>query len=342
MTSKDIKDLLLYGEGIRLECKECRGGMPKSVWETYSSFSNTYGGIMLLGVHEDKEEADTAKRFTIVGVADASKIIGDFWNTINGEKTNINTLLDENVYTVNVDGKDVVVIEIPQADYRQRPVYINGNPVKGTYRRTYEGDFHCTEAEVQAMYRDANEQGCDGLFLEDYTMADIDTASLHAYRNEFAVRNQVHPFNQLDDKDFLKSLGGYTVNRKQKQEGLTLAGLLMFGKGQSIKERFDNIRVDYLDRSHLGEGQRWRDRLTYDGTWENNLYNFFHRVVNKLSSDIPKPFSLKGLVRDDDSPIFRAIREAMTNMIIHADYMITGVLRVEKRDNMVYFSKMIS
>ena len=56
---------------------------------------------MLLGVHEDKEEADTAKRFTIVGVADASKIIGDFWNTINGEKTNINTLLDETARTLS-------------------------------------------------------------------------------------------------------------------------------------------------------------------------------------------------------------------------------------------------
>ena len=35
---------------------------------------------------------------------------------------------------------------------------------------------------------------------------------------------------------FLRSLGGYAVNRGTKEEGLTLAGLLMFGKGLSIRE----------------------------------------------------------------------------------------------------------
>lgn len=262
MTSQEIKELLLYGESIHLECKECSVDIPKSVWETYSSFANTYGGIILLGVHEDTKEPDVKKRFTIVGVSDTARVIGNFWNTINGDKTNVNILKDENVYSVNVDGKEIVVIDIPQADYRQRPVYINGNPLKGTFKRTYEGDHHCIEAEVRAMLRDANEQGCDGMLIEDYTMDDIDLASLHAYRNEFAIRNQVHTFNQLDDKEFLKSLGGYTVNRKQKQEGLTLAGLLMFGKGLSIRERLDNIRMDYIDKTNLADGQRWSDRIT--------------------------------------------------------------------------------
>ena len=338
MTSQEIKELLLYGESIHLECKECSVDIPKSVWETYSSFANTYGGTILLGVHEDVKEPDVKKRFTIVGVSDTARVIGNFWNTINGDKTNVNILKDENVYSVNVDGKEIVAIEIPQADYRQRPVYINGNPLKGTFKRTYEGDYHCIEAEVRAMLRDANEQGCDGMLIEDYTMDDVDLASLHAYRNEFAIRNQVHTFNQLDDKEFLKSLGGYTVNRKQKQEGLTLAGLLMFGKGLSIRERLDNIRMDYIDKTNLADGQRWSDRITYDGTWENNLYNFFHKVVGKLTADLRKPFVLNGIARNDDSPVFRAVREAVTNMIIHADYMITGVLRIEKRENLFYFS----
>ena len=338
MKSPEIKELLLYGESIHLECKECGKSLPKSIWETYSAFANTYGGTILLGVQEDTSEPDPRKRFVIKGVSNVTKAIADFWNTINGDKTNVNILKDENVYPVVVDGKEVIVIDIPQADYRQRPVYINGNPIKGTFKRTYEGDFHCNETEVRAMLRDANEQGCDGMFLEDYTMDDIDLNSLHAYRNEFAVRNQVHAFNQLDDKTFLKSLGGYTVNRKQKQEGLTMAGLLMFGKGLSIRERFDNIRMDYIDKVHLADGQRWSDRLTYDGTWENNLYNFFHRVVGKLTADIHRPFVLNGIARDDDSPVLRAVREAVTNMIIHADYMITGVLRVEKRENLFYFS----
>ena len=83
---------------------------------------------------------------------------------------------------------------------------------------------------------------------------------------------------------------------------------------------------------------RWSDRLTYDGTWENNLFNFFMRVIVKLTQDLKRPFKLEGMERIDDTPIHKAVREALTNMIIHADLLITGVLKIEKRKN---FSSLI-
>lgn len=79
-------------------------------------------------------------------------------------------------------------------------------------------------------------------------------------------------------------MGGYIVDRNTRREGLTLAGLLMFGKGLAIRERFDNIRMDYLDMTNLQPDSRWSDRLTYDGRWENNLYNFFMRWLTKECS----------------------------------------------------------
>ena len=63
----------------------------------------------------------------------------------------------------------------------------------------YEGDYHCTDDEVRAMLRDANENGNDGALVDNYTMDDIDLPTLHAYRNRFEVRNVDHVFNQLDD-----------------------------------------------------------------------------------------------------------------------------------------------
>lgn len=39
-----IDELLKYGEHINLECKKAERGIPKSIWETYSAFSNTNGG----------------------------------------------------------------------------------------------------------------------------------------------------------------------------------------------------------------------------------------------------------------------------------------------------------
>lgn len=112
----------------------------------------------------------------------------------------------------------------------------------------------------------------------------------------------------------------------------------MFGKGLAIRERFDNIRMDYLDESNLAPGSRWSDRLTYDGMWENNLYSFMRLVMPKLVSGIKHPFNLQGMARNDDTAIHKAIREAVVNMLIHSDYQITGVLSIVKEDKGYCFS----
>lgn len=112
----------------------------------------------------------------------------------------------------------------------------------------------------------------------------------------------------------------------------------MFGKGLAIRERFDNIRMDYLDQTNLLDGIRWSDRLTYDGSWENNLYNFIKRILPKLVSDLKRPFRLEGMIRVDDTAVHKAIREAAVNMVIHADYHSTGVLKVIKYDDGFLFS----
>lgn len=50
MNSAEILELLKYGEHINLECKKAESNLPKSIWETYSSFANTDGGVILFGV----------------------------------------------------------------------------------------------------------------------------------------------------------------------------------------------------------------------------------------------------------------------------------------------------
>lgn len=332
---KYIDQLLANGERVTLECKRARKDVPHSLWETYSAFANTDGGTILLGVDEDLKEKDISKRFNIIGVEDAAKIRTDVWNTLNSrEKVSSNLLRDEDINTLSYDGKDVVVIHVPRAIYEERPVYINNNLMRGTYRRRHEGDYHCPEPIIRMMLRDACDDGNDRMFLEHYTMDDIDIPTLEAYRNMFRVANLEHVWNGLDHKEFLKQLGGYTVDRASGKEGLTMAGLLMFGKGLPVRERFDNLRMDYIDKSNLVGDQRYSDRLTYDGTWENNLFNFLRLVLPRLTRDLPRPFKMNGIVREDDTPQKKAVREAFTNMIIHADMMIgSGLLRVEKYDD---------
>ena len=338
MDITEINTLLQVGERISFECKKCENQIPKSVWETYSSFANTLGGIIVLGITEHMEEPDQAKRFEITGVNNPTKLKKEFFDTLNSNKVNRNILIEEDVDIVEYEGHSLLVINIPQVDYRQRPIYINGNMMNGSFKRNYEGDYHCTEDDVKAMIRDANDSGNDSVLMENYTMDDIDANTLAAYRNRFRTANMDHVWNDYSDKDFLLNMGGYIIDRNTHREGLTLAGLLMFGKGLSIRERFDNIRMDYIDMTNLQPDSRWSDRLTYDGRWENNLYNFFMTVQSKLIKDLKRPFRLEGMERIDDTAIHKAVREALTNLVIHSDYMITGVLKVEKHDDCFVFS----
>lgn len=333
-----IESILANGEHINLECKKATNAIPNSIWETYSSFANTYGGTILLGIVENLKEKDIKKRFQVVGVEDSQKIITDFWNTINSNKVNENILSDSDVNIIDIDGKKVVCINVPQADWRIKPIYLNDNIYKGTYRRNQEGDYRCTERQVRAMIRDSFEEGNDGILIEHYNMDDIDLDSLHRYRNLFRVWNTDHIWNEVDDKTFLRNLGGYIVNREEGKEGLSMAGLMMFGKGLSIRERFDNFRMDYLNFCNLIGEERYSDRLTYDGRWENNLYQFFSIVLPKMTFDLPRPFRMEGMQRVDDTPQHKAVREAFTNAIIHADLMMeSGILRIEKHDDKLCF-----
>ena len=77
----------------------------------------------------------------------------------------------------------------------------------------------------------------------------------------------------------------------------------------------------------------------YDGTWENNLFNFFSKVTPKLTEDLPKPFKLEGIQRIDETQVHKAVREAFVNLIIHADFLTdAGTLKIIKKNKSFEFT----
>lgn len=68
------------------------------------------------------------------------------------------------------------------------------------------------------------------------------------------------------------------------------------------------------------------------------LYQFFTTVSPKITRDLPRPFKLVGMKREDDTPQHKAVREALTNSIIHSDVFLSGgILRIEKHDDRLCF-----
>ena len=280
--------MLKYGERIDFECKRAESKLPNSVWETYSSFANTDGGIILFGVEENQKECDFEQRFSFVSIHHPEQRLKDFWNTLNSEKVSSNILIDADVGLCEIQGATIMWIHVPQASYRQRPVYINGNPLKGSFKRNYEGDYHCTEEEVKAMLRDANDSGNDGGLLNGYTMDDIDANSLRSYRIEFEHRNPEHIWNGETDKTFLKNLGGYALDRTTGKEWLTAAGLLMFGKGIAIRDRFTDSNLNHTGIYLYSKG-KIMIHLTFDYKTDEKCttpgqYLKYHRTFQGLST----------------------------------------------------------
>lgn len=114
-------------------------------------------------------------------------------------------------------------------------------------------------------------------------MADLDAETLRAFRQRFASREPDHPFLAMDDKDLLYRLGGRHRDRATGEEGLTLAGLLMFGTERSIIDALPYYQLDYQEQLSKDPEQRWTYRLTLDGKWTPNLFTFYSCVYRRLA-----------------------------------------------------------
>lgn len=333
-----INTIITHDESADLEFKTASGGFPKSLWETYSAFANTDGGIIILGIRERNGHLQI-EGLTPEQIQQYKK---QFWNDVNNpDCVSYNLLVDRDVIEGEYEGKKLLLIRVPRATRSQRPVYCTSNPFRGhTYKRNNEGDYKCTNEEVKRMLADADDaHPQDSHILTNYSIDDIDTLSLKQYRQYFTSRQPAHPWLALTDIELLEKLGGYRKDRELNMEGFTLAGILMFGKTESITD--PACVADYFPdfREYLGDESmtRWSDRICPDGTWEANLFQFYRRVYNRLITILPRPFRLEQGIRQDDLPTHVAIREALVNTLIHCDYSEKGSIVIEQRRNKLLF-----
>ncbi len=335
---QSLEDLSLLRESVSLECKlasgrDGKGALPEDFWPTYSAMANTDGGVVILGMRERKG------LFEPVGIENVDKVRADLFNNLNNrQKVSINLLTDDQVREWTVEGKTLLILEIPRARRQQRPVYLTRNPFDGnTYRRLNEGDRPLPDEEVKRILAEQVEDSRDDRILRGFGFADLDMGSFRAYRQVFANREPGHPWNEKDDQEFLRLIGGWRRDRDTQEAGLTLAGLLMFGQMSVIQEVLPNYMLDYQERPEARTERRWVDRLTLDGKWSGNLYDFYRKVYLKLTADLKVPFQLEKGERQDETPVHVALREALANVLVHADYTERASVLVVKRPDMFGF-----
>lgn len=331
-----LDNLLSSQENAELEFKHAHGGFPGNFWETYSAFANTNGGLIMFGVKEHNGI------FTPDLIDDSltDTLLKTFWEQVRSKDSiSLGLLSNNDVKVIKYGKNNIILFNIPRAPISDRPVYVGRDPMTGSYRRGHEGDYRCTPSEVRQMFADANiEVPADSRLLENFGMDDIDIDTINQYRQRMAVANPDHVWLSLDNKQLLQKLGGYRVDRRTKKEGLTVAGLLMFGKWSSIRDvdGMPNYGVDY--REYTAYSERWSHRIFSDGSWEANLFQFFYRVLPRLHNVIDTPFRLEGSTRIDQKPAHKSIREALVNCIIHTTYGSIARIVVNCYPNEIVFS----
>lgn len=146
----DFNALHQYRENGRIEAKEALGGLPESLWETYSAFANTEGGVILLGVEELPD-----KSLHALDLLDPQWLIDDLRSILRDpSQVSVDLLTDDDIQIHQVDGKHIIAITVPEAPPHHKPVFLAQDPYRHTYRRNGEGDCRCSREEVEKMMRD--------------------------------------------------------------------------------------------------------------------------------------------------------------------------------------------
>ena len=331
-------DIDKFFENGERECKEAADNLPRDLWETYSAFANTRGGTIYLGIKEKNG------KFLVSGVNNPDKVIKEFWDNLNNnKKASMNILSDNDVRVEKIDGKDVIKIFVPRADRRQKPIFIGDNPYNdnkhsGTFRRNHSGDYKCNKQEVDRMIADSSDISQDSVILEGFGIEDLNVKSVRSYKNRLESKNPNHPWLDLDMKQFLYKIGAYGKNRATGEEGITYAGLLMFGEDREITDEFPKYFLDYREKS-MDSNIRWENRVTSNsGLWSGNIYDFYFMIINELTMNLKVPFKIVNGIRQDSTLLHEAIREALANTLIHADYRVERGIVVEKGENYFKFS----
>ena len=259
-------------------------------------------------------------------------------NVGEDEELALKFLKDDDVETFSVAGTDdvIMVIWVPGAKREQKPVYINDDLFGGTFRRNWEGDYHCTRLQIKTMLRDQADETMDMEVLEEAEIKDLNQDSIRGYRNSHKSFKPGHPFERLDDNEYLRVIGAAGFSKNDKKLHPTAAGMLMFGNEYDIVRYFPEYFLDY--RENPDTVIRWTDRLqSSSGEWSGNVFDFYFRVYNKITKDIKVPFRMEGGFRVDDTPVHRALREALANCMINTDfYGKYGVLIVKEEDKIVF------
>lgn len=314
-----LESLNLLDEHERIEAK--RASEPgKSALETVCAFANEPGlggGWIALGVV--REEMALFPAYEIEGITNPDKLSADIANQC---RDSFNIPLRVDISTENIQGKNVVVVFVPEAQPQDKPIFFKAQGLpRGAFRRIGSTDQRCTDDDMAVFYQGRQQESFDAGIVADATQDDLSPEAIADYRKSRGDANPDAEELRWSDEELLQALG--SIRRDPKGEWKpTVAGLILFGKPSALRRCFPMTRVDYI----RVPGREWvpdPDRRFDTVELRDPLFRLIRRAQAAVLDDLPMSFGLsEGELQRQDKPVIplRVIREALVNALMHRSY----------------------
>jgi len=297
MDSEAVRQLVLAGEGPHLEFKE---QFTPTLDREIVALANGGGGTVLLGVADDS---------TVVGLAGLPRRIEE--RVMGLCRNNIRPALTPKVAAVSLDEGLILVMTVPEG--AQKPYTANDICYvrAGSTTRRARPEELCA-LSFEADYTRFERTAVVGTIFEDMNLARFQ--DYVEYRAPGSVR-----VNGLRLSDVAVSWG--LAIRQDGQVRPTVAGILLFGLHPQALHPHWGVGAVRLAGNSLTDPIL--DRADLEGPVDllvNEAMAFMRRNVR-----VAALFSSEEAVRRDvpEYPL-AAVREALTNAIVHRDYSVTG------------------
>lgn len=315
--------LIRHGENYRIEYKEAKSELPKSLFDSVCAFSNREGGDIFLGVH------DTGVVFG-VDPSSAAKLITNFVTLANNKDKIFPPLyLSAREYLFASDGtfsgvdKKGKLIQEQPGEYHIIHIHVPVSPSvirhKGRiFDRNDDADMDITDLSDRVFQCYARKQSTYYVnrVYPHWSVSDLRADLIDKAREMAITRKQLfdkqrHPWADMVNEELLRT-SGLILTDEEGRTGITLAAVLLFGTDNMIASACAHHKTDCIYRVYNVD--RYDDReviLTNLLESYEQMFAFGQKHLNDL-------FVLDGI--QSVSARDKILREIISNSLAHRDY----------------------
>lgn len=311
MTSEEFYELLNQIKKIKcetqtLELKSAGSGCPKRLYDTLSSFSNQDdGGIIVFGIDEQNNYAQS-------GVYDAQ----DLLKKVNEQCLQMEPVVRPLMTVVERDSKNFVAAEIPGMDLVERPCYYKGQGrLKGSFTRIGDSDEPMTEYEIYSYEAFRRKYQDDIRSVQRASLSALHKEKLAEYIRKLQTGKP--NLSSLPEQEICELM---SIVRNGE---VTLSAALLFGLYPQAYFPQLCITAVVVPGNEIGDvgaiGERFLDNERIEGSIPEMLERALQFVRRNMKTKTII-HSDSGRREDRTDYPMTAVREALTNALVHRDY----------------------